>query len=135
MSLDKYLEKMVLVPLERWEQLLKNEKDIREEREDSMSNDDDDDDDDEVEEEKNEKHSFPISEKSSVKEVKENIKETDITRLAPPGVPTSGINEIEEKPDTNENKKEVEYKPSHKKRKKKIKKEKTKKTFQWKNLP
>jgi len=122
MSVDKYLEKMVLVPIERWEQLLKNEKDFRE---DSDASDTDEEDEEDM------KSPFPIVEKSAVKDSEDVIKDTD-SKLAPPGVPSFDIKDIEE---PEEEKKEEEYKPLKKKRKKHIKVGKTMGIFQWKKLP
>ena len=129
MSIDKYLEKMVLIPIERWEQLLKNEKEIICDSESSISEDD---------EEEDSKSPFPITEKSSVKDDKGKDKEDkedirDINdKLAPPGIPTSVIIDIKEE----DQKTQEDCKPSEKKKRKIIKNTgHTLKTIHWKKLP
>ncbi len=121
--MDKYIEKMVLVPEERWNQLLRNENHQLEEDQGGDSEID---------------HPFPIEKiKDDVKnnvdgdvndfvtKVKEGEKDK---QLAPPGIPEEGINDIESIGS------EGEHLPLKKQRKHKHS-FKTVKHFQWKNLP
>jgi trehalose-6-phosphatase len=83
MSVDKYLEKMVLVPLERWEQILSDEKEIRQDSDISVSDDETD------------ETPFPVNEESS-SSIKRDMKDED-NKLAPPGIPSTNIIDSKEK--------------------------------------
>jgi hypothetical protein len=122
-NMDKYLEKMVLVPEERWKQLLQNESNNRQELDNSRS--DTDETPFPTEEEKN--TSSSEKEISDNKLRKESNSEPEV--IAPPGVPESGISDIDNS--------EVEEHPIKKLKKtvKKHKKETNKPFFKWKKLP
>jgi hypothetical protein len=111
MSMDKYLEKMVLVPLERWEQLLIEEKETRQDSDTSTSEDD---------------APFPVIENIKTTDKNEQVKSDD-NKLAPPGIPSMNI---EPKVEDDNN-----YESDVKRRKKKNKEKKKIESFQWKNLP
>jgi len=107
--MDKYLEKMVLVPLERWEQLIRNEKEKRENIDGDM----------------NEKETlFPVVENTEgEKDIKVNDQDSHIS---PPGIPSTGMDDMTD--GFNEN-----YDQPINKKRKKMKK--TLSSFHWKNLP
>jgi hypothetical protein len=111
--MDKYLEKMVLVPQDRWEQLLKNEKELSHKKEKDISE---------------EEPPFPLE--SAEDKNSETASDVDDKKLAPPGIPTDSLDIEEVLDDDNKN-----YNPPIKKRKMNIKSKSLTQTFQWKKLP
>jgi len=119
--MDKYLEKMILVPLERWEKLLDNE---RVNRKDDIA---------EV------SSQFPIVE--GVPDIKKKDDKNvdsdndDDKKLAPPGIPDIGSKEILTDSEDDEPLIKIKKKKVEKKNKKKKQKIGMRNIFQWKQLP
>jgi hypothetical protein len=124
--MDKYLEKMVLVPEERWKQLLQNESNYRQEMDNDRSETDE-----------TPETPFPIEEEKNTHPTEKGITENKVTQepetqpkvIAPPGVPVSGISDIDNSDSEDHPIKKV------KKTVKRQKKDKNKPFLQWKKLP
>ncbi len=112
-NMDKYIEKMLLVPEERWNMLLKNETQNQIDHNDSP---------------------FPIENENneSNEEVSDQkLSSIDDKQLSPPGIPVEGISDIESMKYDNESDDE----PVTKQNRKHKNPVSSKKTFQWKTLP